>query len=83
MRTTLSEIRKHQPCKDGWEQLLRHLNKTRPDDEPLPLETILDANGLGDALWCLRAVEGHDRVPVAGEAGLGAHRRLRCCGLRP
>lgn len=61
MKTTLSKIRKHQPCKDGWEKLLRHLNKTQPDDEPLPLEEILDSNGFNDALWCLRAVEGHDR----------------------
>jgi len=61
MRTTLSEIRKHQPCKERWEKLLRHLNKTRPDDEPLSLETVLDANGLAGAIWCLRAVEGHDR----------------------
>ena len=61
MRTTLNKIRKHHPCKDGWEKLLRFLDKTQPDDEPLLLETILDANGLDDALWCLRAVEGHDR----------------------
>jgi len=61
MRTTLNKIREHQPCKDGWEKLLRHLNKMRPDDEPLPLEEILNSNGLGDALWCSRAVEGHDR----------------------
>lgn len=61
MRTTLNRIRKHQPCRDGWEKLLRHLNKTQPDDEPLPLEEILDSNGFNDALWCLRAVEGHDR----------------------
>ena len=61
MRTTLNKIRKHHPCKDGWEKLLRHLNKTQPDDEPLPLEEVLDSNGLDDALWCLRAVDGHDR----------------------
>lgn len=61
MRTTLNKIRAHHPCKDGWEKLLRALNKTQPDDEPLPLEEILNSNGLDDALWCLRAVEGHDR----------------------
>jgi len=61
MRTTLNKIRAHHPCKDGWEELLRHLGKTQPDDEPLPLEEILNSNGLGDALWCLRAVEGRDR----------------------
>lgn len=59
--TTLNRIREHTPCKDGWETLLRHLGKTQADDEPLPLVTILESNGLDDVLWCLRAVEGHDR----------------------
>jgi hypothetical protein len=59
--TTLNRIRKHTPCKDGWETLLRHLGKTQADDEPLPLVTILESNGLDDVLWCLRAVDGHDR----------------------
>jgi hypothetical protein len=41
--------------------LLRGLDKTQPDDEPLWIDTILDHNGLEDALWCLRAVENCDR----------------------
>jgi hypothetical protein len=41
--------------------LLRHLGKSEADDEPLLIRTILDSNGLDDALWCLRAVTGHDR----------------------
>ena len=61
MKTTLNKIRTHAPCRDGWEKLLRHLSKTQPDDEPLLIETILDSNGLDDALWCLSAVEGRDR----------------------
>ena len=61
MKTTLNEIRNHSPCKDGWEKLLAHLGKTKADDEPLPLLTVLDSNGLDDALWCLQAVTGHDR----------------------
>jgi len=59
--TTLNKIRKHGPCADGWAKLLRRLGKTQPDDEPLPLVTILDSNGLDDALWCLRACDGIDR----------------------
>lgn len=59
--TTLNAIRKHSPCKDGWEKLLKHLGKTKADDEPVTLLTILDSNGLDDALWCLQAVEGKDR----------------------
>ena len=61
MKTTLNQIRKHEPCRPGWEKLLRHLNKTKPDDEPLPLLTVLESNGLKDTLWCLRAVEGFDK----------------------
>jgi len=59
--TTLNKIRAHGPCADGWAKLLRHLGKTQADDEPLALTTILDSNGLDDALWCLRACDGIDR----------------------
>ena len=61
MQTTLNKIRAHHPCADGWTKFLRHLGKTKADDEPVRIITILDSNGLYDALWCLRAVEGHDR----------------------
>ena len=53
--TTLNKIRKYRPCTDGWVKLLDHLNKTKADDELLPLSVILQSNGLDDALWCLRA----------------------------
>ena len=61
MKTTLNKIRKHSPCPSGWQKLLTYLGKTKADDEPLSLLTILDSNGLDDAIWCLRAVEGYDR----------------------
>ena len=61
MKTTLNAIRAHQPCANGWTKLLRHLGKTQADNEPVRIITILDSNGLDDALWCLRAVTGHDR----------------------
>jgi len=70
MFTTLNEIRKHGPCglkpnsdgtRTGLCRLLHYLGKSTTDDEPINLETILDSNGLDDALWCLRAVSGHDR----------------------
>jgi hypothetical protein len=59
--TTLNKIREHGPCEDGWVKLLRHLDKTKADDAPLPLLTILESNGLADAVWCLRSVPEHDR----------------------
>ena len=61
MKTTLNKIREKSPCASGWRKLLAHLGKTTADDEPLSIETILDSNGLDDALWCLRAVDGRDR----------------------
>ena len=61
MKTTLNKIRACSPCASGWTKLLNNLGKTHADDEPLAITTILDSNGLGDALWCLRAVEGHQK----------------------
>ena len=56
--TTLNRIRDYSPCVDGWKKLLRNLGKTQADDEPLSIIDILDLNGLDDAIWCLRAVDG-------------------------
>ena len=61
MKTTLNKIRAHSPCTDGWEKLLKNLGKTKADDDPLALTAILESNGIDDALWCLRAVDGHER----------------------
>lgn len=51
--TTLAAIRAEHPCEDGWRKLLAHLGKTAADDEPVPLLTVLESNGLDDALWVL------------------------------
>ena len=59
--TTLNEIREYSPCSAGWSKLLKSLDKTHADDEPLALEHILDSNGLDDALWALRVVKGHEK----------------------
>ncbi len=59
--TTLNAIREHLPCEDGWKKLLKHLGKKKADDKRLALTTVLKSNGIEDAIWCLRAVEGHDR----------------------
>lgn len=60
--TTLNIIRAARPCEWGWTKLLKGLNKTSADDEPLPLLTILDINGLDDALWCIDADPALDRI---------------------
>ena len=60
--TTLNIIRAARPCEGGWTKLLKGLSKTSGDDEPLPLLTVLDINGLDDALWCIDADPALDRI---------------------
>ena len=68
--TTLKRIKGCGPCgqrpKDdgsivGWLKLLAHLGKKYSDDEPLGFDVILESNGLDDALWCLRSLDGYAR----------------------
>jgi hypothetical protein len=59
--TTLNKIREKGPCSSGWKKLLTHLEKKEADDEPLSFLTILESNGLDDALWCLRACDGIEK----------------------
>jgi hypothetical protein len=61
MKTSLNKIREHSPCAAGWGKLLKRLGKTQADDEELSLLTILESNGLDDALWCIRAVDNCNR----------------------
>ena len=61
MKTTLNLIRERSPCESGWKKLLAHLGKTKANDEQVSILTILDSNGLDDALWCLQAVKDRDR----------------------
>ena len=55
--TTLNKIRSHNPCKQSYVLLLKSLNKTKPDDEPLSFRHILDTIGIHDAVWCLRTLQ--------------------------
>lgn len=60
--TTLKDIRENSPCHDGWTKLLDHLGKTKADEEPVDLLTVLDSNGLDDALWVLDNVIRNKRI---------------------
>ncbi len=62
LTTTLNKIHEHSPCVKGWKKLMKSLGKTKADDEVLPLEYILESNGLDDAMWALRAVNGHQKA---------------------
>ena len=70
MKTTLKQIRAAGPCglrldedgeRIGYLKLKRYLGKGYGDDTPISIATVIDSNGLDDALWCLRAVKGHQR----------------------
>ena len=69
MTTTLRKIRAAGPCgmqledgrRVGYLKLRHHLGKGYGDYTPVDIATILDSNGFDDALWCLRAVDGHAR----------------------
>ena len=54
--TTLAIIRRHKPCTEGWKKLLKHVGNGYPQDGHIDFATILESNGLDDALWALRAV---------------------------
>ena len=69
LTTTLAQLRKHRSCVRGYNRLVRALKGepfTSEDEErtthlrfthkgEIPLSFILEANGLDDALWALRA----------------------------
>ena len=59
--TTLNKIREHKPCVSGWNTLLNHLNKTQADDDPVSFLTILESNGLDDAIWCTRSTPEYNK----------------------
>ena len=70
MKTTLKQIRAAGPCglhltedgeRTGYLKLKHYFGKGYGDDTPISIATVIDSNGLDDALWCLRAVKGHQR----------------------
>lgn len=61
--TTLNAIKAAGACEDGYRKLCKALGKTKADDESVSLLTILDSNGLDDALWVLSyAMPGAERL---------------------
>lgn len=61
MYTILNQIKQCDPCSGSWKKLLKYLNKTEADDDPLNLSVILESNGINDALWSLKSVEGKEK----------------------
>ena len=61
METTLNKLKAADACTERYKVLLTALGKTEADDEPLPITKIIETNGIEDAIWALRTVEGKDR----------------------
>ena len=57
MYITINKLREH----DADNELLESLSKTYADDAPIKIVDIFASNGLDDALYCLRAVDGYDK----------------------
>ena len=55
LTTTITKLREHQPCSDGWATLLKSLPADYPDTKPINLLHILKSNGVQDMMWALRA----------------------------
>ncbi len=56
LTTTLALLRKHDACQSRYDHLVAALGPKWGDKKIITLETILDLNGLDDAIWALRAV---------------------------
>ncbi len=75
--TTLKAIRKASPCglrpaEDGkligYLKLKTFLGEGFPDDAPIKFSKIAKSNGLGDAVWCIRSLEGEHLPAVVAFA---------------
>jgi hypothetical protein len=62
LTTTLNRIAEQEPCSVGFDRLLRGLNKTTPDDAPLPYARIVEVVGIEEAIWCMRAEPQYART---------------------
>ena len=62
MHTTLTLLKKNRACKDRYRHLLKQLGgaKKYGYNTPIPLQDLLEMNGLDDTLWALRAVSKED-----------------------
>ena len=61
--TTLQALRDNHACERGYNLIANHVG--RDFAGPIDLETILDNNGLDDAIWALRATEGGRELAIA------------------
>ena len=61
LTTTLNRIWACDPCEEGKRKALAASGKDNPDDEPLTYAAIIEAAGVENAIWCMRAEPQHER----------------------
>jgi len=66
LTTTFNLLRKAGACTSRYRVLARHLGGVQHygATTPIPLSTILDSNGLDDALWCLQCCQDKETAGV-------------------
>ena len=72
LTTTLTLLKKHNACTDGYRKLLKSLGPKWPQDKPINLLRVLKSNGVQDMCWCFRATaEDSPRSLFSGFAKRG------------
>jgi hypothetical protein len=62
MKVTLNQIREKKPCEDGWQKLLKSLDKTTADDTEVSIAYIAKSNSVNDAMWVLfNVLDGYQK----------------------
>jgi len=64
MNTTLEQIKFHSPCEDSYKKLLKGLNKTKADSEPLEFRSIYNILDADDVIWATRVLDKKTNVHV-------------------
>jgi len=62
MNTTLEQIKSHHPCESSYKKLLKGLNKTKADSEPLEFRSIYNILDADDVIWATKVLDKKYRV---------------------
>ena len=62
LSTTLTLLKEHGACAEGYKTLAKALGRGYGKDTPIPLARIVETNNLVDALWTMQAVPPEQAV---------------------
>jgi len=94
LHTTFNKAKQAEACVESYKKLAKHLGgvRTYGADTPIPLDVILESNGIKDAIWALRctiedstaisrlfAVDCAEHVLPIYEAKYPNDKRVRVC----